>query len=84
MDQKENSVQGRDFQCDVIQEEENALKHASHWYPSTQLPPIETDIVVWCILDDKQIHVGLCSLSENKWPAALEKYVKYWCYTPKN
>lgn len=54
------------------------------WHPASELPPVEIDIVVWCILDDEQIHVGMASLSENKWPAALEKYVKYWCYVPKN
>jgi len=53
------------------------------WRPASELPPIQTDIVVWCILDDGQIHVGLTSLSEKKWPDALEKYVKWWCYPPK-
>lgn len=53
------------------------------WHPASELPPVETDIVVWCILDDGQIHVGLTSLSEKKWPDALEKYLKRWCYPPK-
>ena len=53
------------------------------WHPASELPPVETDIVVWCILDDGQIHVGMASLSEKKWPDALEKYVRWWCYPPK-
>lgn len=53
------------------------------WRPASELPPIQTDIVVWCILDDGQIHVGLTSLSEKKWPDALGKYVKWWCYPPE-
>jgi hypothetical protein len=50
------------------------------WHPASELPPVETDIVVWCILDDGQLHVGSASLSETKWPDALGKYVKRWCY----
>ena len=53
------------------------------WHPASELPPVETDIVVWCILDDGQFHVGMTSLSEKKWPDALEKYVKRWCYPPE-
>ncbi|MEE3385199.1 MAG: hypothetical protein VZR36_08975 [Prevotella sp.] len=53
------------------------------WHPASKLPPVETDIVVWCILDDGQFHIGMTSLSEKKWPDALGKYVKQWCYPPE-
>jgi len=71
------------LESDLLGSLYDELMRDAGWHPASKLPPVETDIVVWCILDDGQIHVGMASLSEKKWPDALEKYVRWWCYPPE-